>query len=92
MEDFKYDINFLNDNRIRVIIYTNNTVEIGVMYYEKSKIGFINKPIMNGWTCVDAKVDELYRVLEYKIEPIQVLNFIKQKVSNFVNKYNDENK
>ena len=46
------------DNRIRVTI-SNDDKEIGLLYFEKAKKGFTNKPLsMGSWACVDAKIED----------------------------------
>ena len=43
------------------IEFLNEGVELGAVYYERSKKIFTYKPIgMGGYTCVDAKIGELY--------------------------------
>ena len=46
------------DDRIRVTI-SNDHKEIGLLYFEKAKKGFTNKPLsMGSWACVDAKIED----------------------------------
>ena len=46
------------DDRIRVTIL-NDDREIGLLYFEKAKKGFTNKPLSVGsWACVDAKIED----------------------------------
>jgi len=46
------------DDRIRVTIL-NDDREIGLLYFEKAKKGFTNKPLsMGSWACVDAKIED----------------------------------
>ena len=46
------------DDRIRVTIL-NDDREIGLLYFEKAKKGFTNKPLsMWSWACVDAKIED----------------------------------
>jgi hypothetical protein len=46
------------DNRIRVTISSDDK-EIGLLYFEKAKKGFTNKPLsMGSWACVDAKIED----------------------------------
>ena len=60
-EDLKYDITQIEKDRVRIIITLNEEVELGTLYFEKAKRGFINKPIgLDAWACVDAKVEGLY--------------------------------
>ena len=46
------------DDRIRVTILSDDR-EIGLLYFEKAKKGFTNKPLsMGSWACVDAKIED----------------------------------
>ncbi len=50
----------IEDGRIRIIIVQEDK-ELGTLYFERAKRTFQRKPItMNGWACVDAKINELY--------------------------------
>jgi hemolysin-activating ACP:hemolysin acyltransferase len=45
---------------VRIIVLLED-IELGVLYFERAKVGFTNKPIgLDSWACVDAKVEELY--------------------------------
>jgi hypothetical protein len=47
--------------RIRMVISLKDQVELGTLYFEKAKKTFQRKPIgMDGWACVDAKIEGLY--------------------------------
>lgn len=47
------------DDRIRVTISTNDNIEMGVLYFERAKKGFTNKPLtMGSWACIDAKIED----------------------------------
>lgn len=52
-------IDRLGDDRIRIVLEVNEK-EIGVLYFERAKKGWTNKPLTNGWTCVDAKVEGFF--------------------------------
>jgi hypothetical protein len=60
VDKMTFDIDKLDLHRVRVIVgYLGH--ELGVLYFEKAKKSFINKPVgMGGWTCVDAKIEGLY--------------------------------
>jgi hypothetical protein len=61
--------------RVRMVVTTlNGQLELGVLYFEKAKRGFINKPVgMSGWACIDAKVEGLYVKGGQKITPKQIV-------------------
>jgi hypothetical protein len=45
------------DGKIRIELYSNEGKFYGILYYERVKRGFTNKPVsLNKWTCVDATI------------------------------------
>ena len=55
-----YNMTHIEEGRIRIIIVQEEK-ELGTLYFERAKNTFQRKPItMNGWACVDAKINELY--------------------------------
>jgi len=52
-------IDVLEEGRLRITLVAYMQ-EVGVLYFERAKKGWTNKPITNGWACVDAKVEDLY--------------------------------
>ena len=55
-----YNMAHIEEGRIRIIIVQEEK-ELGTLYFERAKKTFQRKPItMNGWACVDAKINELY--------------------------------
>lgn len=57
-----YNMTEIEDGRIRIIIVQEEK-ELGTLYFERAKKTFQRKPItMNGWACVDAKIDGLYEM------------------------------
>ena len=60
MDKLTYQVSVLEEGRLRVTVSIHE-MELGTLYFEKAKRGFVNKPIgMNSWACVDAKVEGLY--------------------------------
>jgi hypothetical protein len=60
IDTLTYDISEMDPGRIRISIMMEE-IELGGLYFEKAKSGFINKPIgLNAWACVDAKIEGLY--------------------------------
>jgi hypothetical protein len=61
MDDLIFNLDRMDDNKIRVVISDMNLNQKGVLYFERVKTGFNRKPIsMNSWACVDAKIEGLY--------------------------------
>ena len=55
-----YELSEIEAGRLRIIV-THNDKEVVILYFEKAKNTFQNKPIsMDAWGCVDAKIEGLY--------------------------------
>ena len=51
----------IEDNRMRIIISNDQEQELAILYFERAKLKFTNKPVgMNSCACVDAKTEGLY--------------------------------
>ena len=61
VDTLSYEMTVIEDGRIRMVISLKDQVELGTLYFERAKKTFQRKPIgMNGWACVDAKIEGLY--------------------------------
>jgi hypothetical protein len=61
VDTLSYAIDVIEEGRIRMVISLIDRVELGTLYFEKAKRTFQRKPIgMDGWTCIDAKIEGLY--------------------------------
>ena len=61
VDTLSYEMTIIEDGRIRMVISLKDQVELGTLYFERAKKTFQRKPIgMNGWACVDAKIEGLY--------------------------------
>jgi len=61
VDTLTYQMDQIEEGRIRIVVMLNEEVELGVLYFERAKKSFNRKPIgMNAWGCVDAKVEGLY--------------------------------
>ena len=69
-------ITYLEDNRIRIDLYTKEGgTFLGMLYYERAKNGFLRKPIgLKKMACVDAKIETLFNLFP-QVEPKDVLDF-----------------
>jgi hypothetical protein len=84
MEDLIFNIDYVDEKVIRVVISDNNVNQKGVLYFEKVKEGFIRKPIsMNSWACVDAKIEGLYD-MGGDYSSLDILNECQRLISSFV--------
>jgi hypothetical protein len=71
----EYSMDVLEEDRVRIVVTTlNGQLELGTLYFEKAKRGFLNKPVgMSGWACIDAKVEGLYVKGGDKITPKEIV-------------------
>jgi hypothetical protein len=84
MEDLIFNIDRMEDNRIRVVISDHNLNQKGVLYFEKVKVGFVRKPIsLNSWTCVDSKIEGLYDVSD-DFSSLDILNKCQEIIRNYI--------
>lgn len=84
MEDLIFNIDYVDEGVIRVVISDNNVNQKGVLYFEKVKVGFNRKPIsMNSWACVDAKIEGLYD-MGGDYSSLDILNKCQMLLSSFV--------
>jgi hypothetical protein len=61
VDTLTYQMDQIEEGRIRIVVLLNEETELGVLYFERAKKSFNRKPIgMNAWGCVDAKVEGLY--------------------------------
>ena len=68
-----YDITSMAENRVRVIVNIKD-IELGVLYFERPKMGWLRKPIMpTKWVCVDAKIEGLYTYGGNDITPKEIV-------------------
>lgn len=74
-------VEWLEDNRVRVIL-TVEGFELGTLYFEKAKVGWTNKPIVqNSWACVDAKVEGLYVYGGDSATPKDVVEYCRELIT-----------
>jgi len=61
VDTLSYKMDVIEEGRIRMVISLKDQVELGTLYFERAKKTFQRKPIgMDGWACVDAKIEGLY--------------------------------
>lgn len=73
IDDLTYDIFPLDGDKMRIIISIYGK-ELGTLYFERVKKSFVRKPVsMNGWACVEAKVEGLYNAGGDNITPKDIV-------------------
>lgn len=82
MDRISLEIEEMEKGRVRIIIYVDGQ-EAGVMYYEIAKRGFSTKPVsMNKWACVDAKITNLYDMVE-DMTPKKIMDMCQEELRNY---------
>jgi len=84
VDTLSYDLNEIEEGRIRIVVKLNEEVELGTLYFEKAKKMFQRKPIgMDAWACVDAKVEGLYVVGGDNITPKDIVAKCQSLISSY---------
>ena len=78
-------IDMIETDRARIVLEVRD-VELGVLYFERAKKGWTNKPLTNGWTCVDAKVEGLYIYEGISVTPKELVAWCQQLLTTISNK------
>jgi hypothetical protein len=73
IDSLTYDLFQLDVDKIRIVISLYEK-ELGTVYFEKAKRSFMRKPVsMDGWACIDAKIEGLYVVGGDNITPKDIV-------------------
>jgi hemolysin-activating ACP:hemolysin acyltransferase len=84
VDTLTYQLDQIEEGRIRIVVSLNEEVELGSLYFERAKKTFNRKPIgMNAWACVDAKVEGLYVYGGDNITPKDIVNKCQQLISSW---------
>ena len=73
-------VDMIETDRARIVLEVRD-VELGVLYFEKAKRGWTNKPLTNGWTCVDAKVEGLYIYGGDSVTPKEIVAYCQELIN-----------
>ena len=83
-EKLKAVITPLTEDRISVEILLLSEASIGVLYYERPKKGWTNKPITpTRWRCVDANIEGVKVYQGEEITPLQLMGWAQERVYEF---------
>ena len=77
----KPTIDRLEHDRVRITLEVWD-VELGVLYFEKAKRGWTKKPLTQGWTCVDARVEGLYIYEGISVTPKELVSWCQELIQN----------
>ena len=89
-KEIKGTISVITEDRVAVEITLLNEVSLGVLYYERPKQGWVNKPIMpTKWRCVDANVEGVYQWGGEKITPTELIAWAQELVEEKLKEYRE---
>ena len=96
-KEIRGTVTVITEDRVAVEITLLNEVSLGVLYFERPKLGWVNKPIMpTKWRCVDANVEGVYQWGGEKITPTELIAWAQDLVEEYfkseVKKEGDQNK
>ena len=84
-KELKGTVTVITEDRVAVEITLLNEVSLGVLYYERPKQGWVNKPIMpTRWRCIDANVEGVYQWGGEKITPTELIMWAQDLVEEHV--------
>lgn len=80
-KEIKGTISVITEDRVAVEITLLNEVSLGVLYFERPKLRWVNKPIMpTKWRCTDAKVEGVYQWGGQNITPKELIDWAQKLV------------
>jgi hypothetical protein len=83
-------VTVITEDRVAVEITLLNEVSLGVLYYERPKQGWVNKPIIpTKWRCTDAKVEGVYQWGGDKITPTELIKWAQDLVEEKLKEYRE---
>ena len=91
-KELKGTVTVITEDRVAVEITLLNEVSLGVLYYERPKQGWVNKPIMpTRWRCIDANVEGVYQWGGEKITPTELMQWAQELVEKEVHTGGEKN-
>ena len=89
-KEIRGTVTVITEDRVAVEITLLNEVSLGVLYYERPKQGWVNKPIMpTKWRCVDANVEGVYQWGGEKITPTELIAWAQELVEEKLKEYRE---
>ena len=89
-KEIRGTISVITEDRVAVEITLLNEVSLGVLYFERPKQGWVNKPIMpTKWRCVDANVEGVYQWGGEKITPTELIAWAQELVEEKLKEYRE---
>lgn len=95
-KELRGEVTRLSDTRVAVEITLLNEISLGILYFEKPKMEWVNKPILpTKWRCIDAKVEGVYQYKGNSVTPTELMKWAQELVEATLkeeHKDNDNNK
>ena len=89
-KEIRGTVTVITEDRVAVEITLLNEVSLGVLYYERPKQGWVNKPIIpTKWRCTDAKVEGVYQWGGDKITPTELIKWAQELVEEKLKEYRE---
>ena len=91
-KEIRGTVTVITEDRVAVEITLLNEVSLGVLYFERPKLGWVNKPIMpTRWRCVDANVEGVYQWGGEKITPTELIAWAQELVEEKLKEQGENN-
>ena len=91
LKEIKGNVTRLNDTTAVVEITLLNEVSLGIIYFEKPKVGWVNKPIVpTKWRAIDAKVEGVYHYKKGSITPTQLVKWAQELVEQHLQQVGED--
>ena len=80
-KEIRGTVTIITQDRVAVEVTLLNEVSLGVLYFEKPKQTWVNKPIMpTKWRCVDANVEGVFQWGGEKVSPKELMEWAQELV------------
>ena len=91
-KEIRGTVTIITEDRVAVEITLLNEVSLGVLYFERPKLGWVNKPIIpTKWRCVDANVEGVYQWGGEKITPTELIKWAQELVEEKLKEQGENN-
>ena len=90
-KEIRGTVTVITQDRVAVEVTLLNEVSLGVLYFEKPKQTWVNKPIMpTKWRCVDAKVEGVFQWGGEKVSPKELVEWAQELVEKHLKKEGED--
>ena len=90
-KEIRGTVTVITQDRVAVEVTLLNEVSLGVLYFEKPKQTWVNKPIMpTKWRCVDANVEGVFQWGGEKVSPKELVEWAQELVEKHLKKEGED--